>query len=674
MPVRQTGRMLQADYFINTGGLNNTDSPFAVREDQATDGRNWDYVRTGGIRKRLGHQKVNSSADAQLKTLGIGLHNTTTGTKTVVRAAGTKIQSVNLTSAIFTNMTEDTTAASSEFLTSGSNQRVVKSQFNTTLANVLWLAGGGMTLPKGVYSASKVTENGSVTPTGSLGTSVASGSGVFSTTGTAYYAVSYRKLSTQNEGNVALDKSATISATTDEVTLDLTGLTNLDTTKYDKIYIYRSSVGGVEGFTTGDLIAQLDSTETSYVDTGADIVTASTNIPRAGNTVLDQSPLPSGTYNVLTTFKRRLVTSKDSTIRLSDLNKPEAWPTVNTITVPSGGNITGLAVISNSSTTGAVVDEFLVIFKERELWVLTGNDIEDWSLQFIDNVGCPAQSLIATANGYIGWMDSRGIYLWNGASKPIYTSRPIEDYFEKDGDLDLSKIERGYAAFFRKSSQIIWVVSNKFYGENKFAIKLDLRLTLPAVTRDIAGNVMEGVFTADSMSEIDAIEAMVPTGEKEEALIGGDNAGFLYRMYNAHSDGGAGIDFQYDTTFLMQGTPSQTKRYHKVIVWVEELGTWDLTLDYWSNYRVADEAKSTRAQPISKDLENDISLWDVAFWDTADWDDYLPKQSPIVFNLDSNRGNAEGDAIKLRLRNSGADQPVTISGFSILYTELPTRK
>jgi len=683
MPIRKEGQLLQADFYANTGGLNNTDSPFAVRDDQATDGQNWDYISTGGIRKRLGHSKQNASADTQLTSLGLGLLNTKTGTKTVIRAAGTKLQAVNLTAETFTDLTEDTLAAASDFLPGTSTVRVINSAFNTPNANTLWMAGGGLGLPNGAYSSTKATENGTATPTGTLGTPTVAGSGgSFGATGTYFYVVSFIKASTLTEGNVALDASATLSATTEEVTLDLTGITGLDTTKYEQINIYRSVVDGGTAFTVGDLIATIASTSTSYTDLGSSTIDNS-NIPRAGNTILDQSPLPAGTYNVLTTFKRRLVTSQDSTIRLSDLNRPEAWPTVNTITIPSGGEITALGVISNTSATSAETDELLVIFKERELWVVTGASTADWALHFIDSMGCPAQSLLTSANGYLMWLDARGIYMWNGAGKPTYVSRTIENYFSRDGNIDLAKITQGSCAFYRKNSLVIWQVPDRTTGVNKLAIKFDLRISLPQVTRDLLGNVMEGAFTVDQGISLQAIESMIPPGESAETVVAGDDAGFVYKMFDAHADGGAGIDYKYQTSHLTMGVPGRAKRYHKVILWVEELGDWNITLDYWSNYRVSETEQSQKAVAISAAPDETAALWDVGFWDQAFWDDYTSKIVAITYNLsasDTNgsnaieRNNVEGDSLRLRFSNNGADQPVTIYGFSILYSEIGLRK
>lgn len=674
MRIIPSGQFLQADFFENDGGLNITDSPFAVRDNQATNGYNYDYGRTGGIVKRAGHTKVNSSPDTQLKSMGLFLFNTSTGSKTVIRAADTKIQSVNLDDGSCTNLTEDTTAASSTFLDSSSTQQVVGSQFNTPSSNTLWLAGGGMSSLFGVYSSTKVTANGVVSPTGALSTSVTATGGSFATTGTYRYAVAFRKTGTQALSNAALDITAVVANTTDKVTVTLTGITNVDTAKFDKIYLYRSAVSGADQFTTGDLVAIITTGTTSYVDTGT-FLTSATNVPRAVSLTLDNSQLPSDTYKYITTFKRRLVTAAGSTLYFSDLNKPESWPTLNTITVPSGGDITGLGIISFTTPTTSSLDEFLVIFKERELWVVTGDSLADWSLKFIDSVGCLNQALIVTANGYLTWIDYRGIYLWDGSGKPIYCSRPIESAFQQDGDIDKSKLNLAVGNFYRKESIVIWTLSHKIYGEQCFEIKLDLSVTLPQVQSNLGGRILDGVFTFDYHTfPLYAASSIIPSSDTEERLLAGDGSGYIYKMYDGSSDASAGIDFFYDTKYIDFASPGQAKRFYKVIVWVEEIGSWDLTLDYWANYRNSPTDASTRSIPISLGQNNGAALWDVGFWDVAFWDDFSSKNRPLVFNLDSDNNNNEGDCIKLRLRQGEADAPVTINGFSIIFANLTSRK
>jgi len=666
------GQYEQIDFFDNKDGINLIDSPFKVRDSQATAGQNFNYKTSGAFAKRDGHLKVNTSADTQLKSLGLNLHNTSSGTKTEIRAAGTKFQSVNLSSLVFTNLTEDSTAAGSDFLTSGSTVPVVFSQFNTPSNNILWAAGGGMSSVYGAYSTSKVTKNGVDAPTGTISTSVGGSSGTFASTGTYRYAVAFRKTSTQAISNVALDVTATISATTQQVTITLSTITNIDTTKYDKYYIYRSAVGGAASFTTGDLIAQVDISSTNYVDGGTSI-TSSTNVPRAGNTLLDNSTLPSGTFKTLTTFKRRLITASGSTVYASDLNKPESWPSGNSLTIPSAGPITSLSVLSFTSAGSDSIDELLCVHKENELWVITGTgdftDLDTLGLVFVDFTGSVNQTNVVVANGYLFWVATNQVYMWSGTGKPIECGRLIKPLFYQDGDLDVAKLSYGVGKYYKKQDQVIWFLSHKIYGEQKFQLKLDLRLTMPSVENTLGGRSIDGVFLFDSTSfPIYAANTYINSSGVETLLLG-DSSGFLYKGFEDSSDADAGISFKYASKSIDCGNPLTDKRFHYVVVWVEEVGTWDLTLDFWTDYGTSDGMKSTRAMPISSIESSAIALWDIAQWDVAFWDDYSAKLKPLIFQLSSDAmNNSEGKSLRLQFRQEEADQPVSIAGFSVIYS------
>lgn len=676
----QSGQFKQANFFTNTEGLNLTDSLFTVKDDQASDGRNWDYVRTGGIRKRKGYNKVNTSADTQLRSLGISLKNTKAGVKTTIRAADTKLQTLDIEVPSFTNLTADTTTASSTFFTVGSTQPVVMNNFNSTSSDILWVTGGGATLPIGVYSTTKATSNGVDAPTGVITTTVDGAGGAFVATGNYYYAVAYRKTSTQALSNAALDKVFNVTDTTKKVTIDLTGLTNLDTVKYDKIYLYRSAVNGVTAFTTGDLVTILDSTTTSYVDTGSS-TTSSTSVPRAGSSTLDNSVLEVGTYKYNTVWKRRLVVAKGNTVYISDLNKSESWPTSNFITLPSGGDITGLAFIALNTPSNANLDEVLCIFKETECWIIDGTTITDWALKFVDTTGCLNQQLLVGGNGYLSWVDRRGVFVWDGAGKPIYISRPIETLFARDGDLDLSKLNIGFGVFSKRENQIRWVLSHKTYGENKYSIKMDVRLTMPKVGENLMERIIEGVFTVDTHDQFYAGASFVPPVGSDETFLVGDGTGFIYKLNSTDSDVSAGTPFEYVTKYLDLNTPGLAKRIHKVILWVDKIGTWDIALTYWSDYRANDTDATTLSAPITTDNQNGIGVWDVGFWEdvspanntgTMFWDGYASELSSVVYNTSGR--NSEGDAFKFKFSQTTAENPVTISGFSIIYSEISLRK
>lgn len=661
--MNQAGQFKQQDYFDNVGGLNLADSPMRVKDEQATGGYCYQYSKTGGFQKVKTYLNVNTLANSELLSRGGAIFVDSVNIKNVIRAAGRKIQ--YYVSNTFTNLSLDTTAAPTDIFPDTTHPTLF-AQFNNGDRNLLNFVGNTDGVYS-IYSTSKVTKNGTAAPTGNITATETVGGGSFTTTGNYYYAVQFRKTSTQAFSNVTLDVLGTLTLVTNSITIDLTPITNSGTGTFDRIYIYRSAVNGVSGFTAGDLIADLPIASTTYVDVGTSILDA-VEIARP-DSQFDNSVLPVGVYNVIATWKRRLVTAKGSTVYFTDINKPESWPTVNTLTVPSGGPITALSIISFNTDFGN--DEYLAVFKERELWLIKGDDPADVtqiSLSFIDAVGCPVQSLITTANGYLWWVDYRGIHLWDGANKPIYCSRPVETIFESDGDLDKSLLDRGAVSFYRKSNQICWFLSSKQFGAQRLVIRLDLRLTLPSVETTLAGRVLDGVFMFDHFNtSIFSAFSYIPNDFKEERVIVGDDAGFLYGAYEALNESGGGIDFQYFSHFMDCGNPSVSKRFHKVVVWVEEIGSWPITLDYWAGYRASVEQKSTLVEAIS-DNSGELNLWDVAFWDAAYWDDFQAKLKPLVFNLHNTDGNSEGDSLRIRIRNGNADEPVTVYGFSVLWT------
>lgn len=650
-------------YMNNSGGLNITDSPLAMKDNQAQgNSYNYEYSRTGAISKVLAPSLLNASPDTELKTLGLGVfHDAESDLRTLIRTAGTKIQTFDTSTGTIVNQEDDTATPGSDFLTSGSTQPVVFSPFNTlTGGTVLWMAGGGMSAIQG-YTGSNVTENGTPEPTGSIGLTVLPTSGgTFAATGTYYYGVQFRKLGTQVLSNVALDVSATLSNTTDRVSIDLTTISNNDTTRFDEIWIWRSAVSGLTGFTTGSIIAKVASNTTSYIDSGTAIASAQ-NVPRNGNTLLDNSPLESGTYKYVTAFKRRLVTAKDSTLYISDLDKPESWPLTNVITLPSGGPITALGTIGVPSeyTTGA--DQYLCIWKDQELWVLSGDSISDWELLFVDKTGCAGQSLVVPFNGFVTWITYNGIYIWDGRGKPSRVSKPIQVLFEADGDLDKTNLAQGYARQYEKGNEVIWRVSHRTKGKNKFSIKMDTRLTSINAAQNLQNSEMEGVFIFDT--DDNAYYALASyTSGTDEQLIAGDDAGNVYRLYNSAT---SAVSFDYETKPLDMDHPEIMKSFKRVLVWVEKLTPNDLTLLYSVDYRTRPEYQSKVVATMAPTLGTQPSLWDIALWDIALWDDYIPDISPIEFNLHSYENNNQGVALKLQFEQLEASAPVRIHAFAV---------
>lgn len=684
MSERKEGQFRCEDYFNLTGGLNSADSPFLVKETEASDGYNWDYTQLGAVTKRGGHARLNSVANTETNLLGMGVYDSSAATsRTVIRAAGRKLQTF-ATPTTFTNLSLDSSTAPTDILGAASTTTVPFTMFNSSASHVLWAAGGGLTNLAGVYSATKVTMNGVEAATGAI--SIADGSAGSAGTlpiGSYTYAVTYYKASTGAVGNAGLDQSVTVTATKNKAVLTLSGITGSDTTKYTKLYIYRSSLAGVSGFTAGTLVTTLDISAgipATFEDTGSTAFTgyaSSVTVPRTNSVVLDNTPLPSGTYKSVALWKRRLVTASGSSVYISDTNKPESWPTVNYFEVPSGGPITAIGVVSLvSGVAGSTVDEALCIFKDTEIWVLTGTDYTDFQLAYIDSCGCPSQRLLVTASGFLTWVNYRGVFSWAGAGKPRYMSRSIEDKFRSNGDITIQNLSQGFGLFSQQRNQIQWYLSSALYGAQQYVLKLDMRLTTEQAQSNLLGQAFQGIFSPDALPFPVKGGVAYTTGSAatNELIYLGDSFGYMYSAFAGVADvSSSAIPLSYFTPWMGRETPDRRKRIAKVILWVKDTGQPTMTMDYWADFRVGDANASTSIATVSANSTGVSSLWDALIWDTGNWDAGTSQPKALVFNPNSQtNNNSEGCTFRLRFRESSALYQPVIYGYSVYYTDIGT--
>jgi hypothetical protein len=678
MRQSKQGELFQADFFDLLKGLNTTDSPFKLTDEHTVKAQNWDYVVTGGISKRYGHTELNTTADTQLTTMGMFVHQTSVSTKTLIRAAGINLQTVSQITGATTPVSTDTSANTTAIFTT--TLPVAFSQFNTTGVNVAWLAGGGQNNNQlGGFTGNQYTANGAVTPAAGSLTLTATGSSGTLPVGPYYYAIAFQKASTGAISNAALDVLVSVT-TSQSVVITFSNVTNPDPTVYTKVVLFRSAVSDTPEFTAGNQIATVSWATGHYTDTGQ-IQGNAAVVPRPGNIYLDNSTLPVGTNNTVTTWKRRLVTASGSTLYFSDVNKPESWPLTNVITIPSGGDITALGVLNFTSPTTGIIDEMLCVFKERELWCVIGNYFTlltdqngnvtqniDIALNFVDYVGCPTHNLLVLANGFLFWIDYRGVYIWDGNSKPIYISRPLEYDFNPGGDIDLSQLIYGVGVFARKSNQVVWILSSTSAGRQKLGLKLDLRLSLPNMGNGLAGRVFDGVFARDQYAyTVYGMTSIV--NNAVNVVYGSGNDGLIWKMFdNPGSDGPTQpINFSYRTRPEDFGLTGTTKRYNKLIVWCQNSTTKNLTVNYWTDYNVYANNFQQRTAPIATNLAK--SLWDVAVWDVDKWDLNNSGYTPLVFNL----AGAEGTALTLEFQQSDLNTPLVIAGFTVIFTVVGLR-
>lgn len=191
---------------------------------------------------------------------------------------------------------------------------------------------------------------------------------------------------------------------------------------------------------------------------------------------------------------------------------------------------------------------------------------------------------------------------------------------------------------------------------------MDTRLTSLAAAQNLQNPEMDGVFILDNDNNSYTALCSFQPSNKDEKLLSGDNAGYIYDMYKSAS---TAVDFTYETKPFDMGAPEVLKRFKRVLVYVERLVDKDLTMKFWVDYRSRDEYSSETVVSLAPARGTLPALWDIAVFDQSLWDDYTPDISPVEFNVHSFENNAEGVTLKLRFEQAEAAAPVRIHGFMI---------
>lgn len=663
--TRQEAQLITAEFFDNTGGLETSNSPFLSHPDCASGGFNFDYVQRGAIRKRKGHALLNSGDGSP--TYGLGFFNDSKSNRAIVRFKQGQAQLVSSGDWSYSNISHELPGSTVEAV-----DRVVSNMF-TGNGEALWFANRTRKLG-GVYKTDTgftITDNGVTNmATGSLTAALNTTASTFVAAGTFRYVATAVK-HTGSEGNAALEVAFNVTDPAKGVLLTLTN--NLSPSVYKKVNIYRSAINGAEGFTVGDLVAELTTiTPTmTFIDTGTSIVETQP-VPRAYSVVADYSELPDGVYKGVHQFKRRLVTFSGSTLYLSEEGNAEAWPQTNRITLPTGGNITCVIPISFTTQYSSAADEHLCIFKQNELWVLTGSDYTDWEVKYIDDSGVSNQSLATQCNGFISWVNYRGAFLWNGSDKPTYISQNIENLFQRGGTIKKDSFSESFVTFYKSRNEVqFYLQDNYTVTSHSYTLKLDLRLTQLGTESTLIDRKLDGIFTPDLVPiRMTAGIVYIPDADApEEVMLLGDENGALYHAYSALTDANTPISLNYLTQNLDMGSRGTNKRFHKVVVWVKKVSGIQVGLEWWVNYRDLSSTPGSITQTAPVTSSNSL-IWDSGNWDEKVWDNTTLDMLPITFNLFANN---DGDCIQLRLSES-SNKELVIYGYTIHYSQGTLRK
>lgn len=190
--------------------------------------------------------------------------------------------------------------------------------------------------------------------TQTIGLSITQGASQFSaTTGLIYWLTEYDSTRGLESVAGATSLSTGVFSSLDSVVLTFSG--SLANSNADKLRIYRTNDGGV--FPDGGMLAEIDSTDTTYTDTYSNVSTLL--VPGYGSLQIgelsfdrDEKPPP---LSIVGSFSGGLVgfaTNARRELRYTPAGYPESWPSIYAIPLETHRHDTGMAVAEYFGSLG----------------------------------------------------------------------------------------------------------------------------------------------------------------------------------------------------------------------------------------------------------------------------------------------------------------------------------
>jgi len=305
------------------------------------------------------------------------------------------------------------------------------------------------------------------------------------------------------------------------------------------------------GFTTGLTTNYVTANDKTYIFNGTDNVHSYAG---GGAALTDHTTnIPVGVCAAW--FNRMLCVVKDSDneLYISALGDPEDFSDGYTL------------VFDNALTGVATLGHQLVVFEEKQVWVVTGYEPTQLSKDKADGRfgSINHRSIIQVAGTYLFFQDADGhIRVFNGSrveEKPV--SYPIDETIKV---LKSSLLSDSAAGFF----------------DNKYHLAV-----AGSSTSTINDTVLVYDVVAKAWTVFDGIQASCFTtfrsGGEDEFFFGeADADSKVYELYQGTSDNGSAINFYYTTKSFDNGEPQAEKKYRLFYLDIAASGNHDITIEY----------------------------------------------------------------------------------------------
>ncbi|MDX8400935.1 MAG: hypothetical protein R8K20_11920 [Gallionellaceae bacterium] len=342
----------------------------------------------------------------------------------------------------------------------------------------------------------------------------------------------------------------------------------------------------------------------------------------------------------ITAHKNHLFLSFGASVQHSSISDPLVWsPITGAGEIAMGDTVTGFMPLP-----GGV----LAIFSRNRTSILNGSSAADWLLSpFSLTTGAIEHSIQRLADTF--YLDDRGV-----------THLQATQAF---GNFSASTLTQGVQVWLSHQMPSLTasvVVRNKnqmrlFFSDGTAMVMKFGDSQGNAVTGVIQGSHMIGITRSLFPQPVSCICSQEDNAGREILLYGSSN-GFVYQMDSGTSFDGAPIAAFVRLPFYHYGSPSQRKRFRKIMMEVEAVNP------------IAIQFQPELSYGSSTDISASISVagsggfWDVAAWDAFKWSGQLVETAVASIN---------GTGVNMGLliyTSSTYNKPHILQGMTVHYS------
>jgi hypothetical protein len=322
---------------------------------------------------------------------------------------------------------------------------------------------------------------------------------------------------------------------------------------------------------------------------------------------------PRGAY--VAAHKNRLWMLAGSRLYFSDLLNIESWPALNFIDIsPNDGDI-GTGVLAT--------DDYLVITKNRSIWLLVGDSIDNFAVRRLSaNIGCVAPRSLVMVNNMLCFVADDGVY-FSDFSQTVLASERLRKTWQS---LNLRRLNQAASSFHRYKLRVAVPSANSMIND----------------TGLVYDTIRQSWYVRRNW-KVSCWASFVESGQ-QAVLFGHSDKGQVSEIDKGYADQGVGIPFVYESKHLNMGLPQYVKRFRDLYAVVVP-GPSDAVLNF--KFTIDDGPLSS---PIAVTVPGAANSGERTLR-------IIPSQVGVV----------QGHSIGVRIEQSTANSPVGIHNLSLYY-------